>query len=72
MSKHDDVSRRMKLIDGSFERLTKKLLQNNMGSTSAEMHDGETAVVVDDETILINPMKNVPLKVVRTHATMTN
>ena len=67
----------MELIDRSFERLAKDLLSTEMTTLSAStsavattespttsVDTDESAIVLDDDTILIDPMKNVPLRVV--------
>ena len=63
ISKHDSVSRKMQLIDQSFERLVSKVTESTTKRADASM-GSERILVVPEDTILINPMKNVPLKVV--------
>ena len=54
----------MKMIDKSLDRLAKEIKWTTVNSY-LPANEPEDALVLDGDTILINPAKNVPLKVVR-------
>ncbi len=66
VSKHDSVSRKLRLIDQSFTKLAWEVKHGVIAGLE-EGSSGEAAILLedDDSAVLIDPFKNTPLKLVR-------
>ena len=68
MSKHDNVSRNITLINNSLDRLANEIkiapVKSVTTSCKDDGEDVESALILSDGDILSDPQKNVPLKIV--------